>query len=83
MCNNCLWFIEQAWKTLFKPFLINICKAYLDFTNEFLNIVSLKKEVFAEVINTLWILVHSQPQNDDDKASQMQNCRNTEPKPKI
>jgi len=32
MCNNCLWLIEQALKTLSKPFLIKIRKAYLDFT---------------------------------------------------
>lgn len=33
MWNNCLWFIEQAWITLFKAFVIKICTAYFDFTN--------------------------------------------------
>lgn len=32
MCTYCLLFTEQAWKTLFNPFLRKICKAYLNFT---------------------------------------------------
>ncbi len=26
MFIHCLWFIDQPWKTLFKPFKIKICK---------------------------------------------------------
>jgi hypothetical protein len=28
---NCLWFIEQARETVFKPFTMKICEVILDF----------------------------------------------------
>jgi hypothetical protein len=31
MFTNCLWFIEQAWETVFKPFTMKICEELFGF----------------------------------------------------
>ena len=34
MFIHCLWFIEQAWETVFKPFPMKICEVIWIFTND-------------------------------------------------
>ena len=50
MFINCLWFIEQAWKTVFKPFTQKICEVICIFTNYLWKTGSWKRDVsfFAE-----------------------------------
>jgi hypothetical protein len=52
MFINSLWFIEQAWETVFKPFTMKICEVIWIFTNYLWKTGSWKREVsfFAEFI---------------------------------
>ena len=44
MFINCLWFIEQAWETVFKPFTMKICEVISIFTNYLWKTGSWKRE---------------------------------------
>ena len=59
MLNNCLWFIERTWETVFKPFTMKICEVIWIFTNYLWKTGSWKREVsfFAEfTLNRVFIL---------------------------
>ena len=60
MFINCLWFIEQAWETLYnKPFIMKICEVIWIFTNYLWKTGSWKRDVsfFAEFM-TLSMFEH-------------------------
>ena len=45
MFINCLWFIEQAWETVFKPFTMKICEVIWIFANDLWKTGSWKGDV--------------------------------------
>ena len=46
MFMNCLWFNEQEWETVFKPFTMKICEVIWIFTNYLWKTGSWKREVY-------------------------------------